>query len=292
MFSSGPRILYRKMKNCAKSFIYGMRGGRPPRRQLRFVYHLADHCNLNCRCCDHFSPLAKEHLADIDSFEKDVRRLAELCGGVCEVIDLEGGEPLLHPDAISFAVVARKYFKHGTIKFFTNGLLLGKQPDAFWNVCACHHIDIVVTRYPIAFDYKSLQKKAEGLGVCLDFVNGVEQDKTTYLIPLDLSGSQPAQRNYYTCMHANDCIMLKEGRLYPCTVAPNIEHFNTYFHQSVPLTDADSINIYEAESFEEISAFLAKPIPFCRYCNVRGREFGLKWGVSKKDIFEWVKDDT
>lgn len=246
---------------------------------------------MNCRCCDHFSPLAKERLADIDSFEKDVRRLAELCGGVCEAIYLEGGEPLLHPDAIEFAVTARKYFKRGRIKFFTNGLLLGKQPDAFWDACASHHIDIVVTRYPIALDHMSLQKKAEGFGVCLYFVNGAEQDKTTYFIPLDVSGSQPAQRNYYTCTHANDCIMLKDGRLYPCTVAPNIEHFNAYFHQSVPLTDADSINIYEAKSFKEISAFLARPIPFCRYCNVRGREFGLKWGVSKRDMSEWVKDD-
>ena len=33
-----------------------------PRKREEFLLevNLADHCNLNCQCCDHFSPLAKE----------------------------------------------------------------------------------------------------------------------------------------------------------------------------------------------------------------------------------------
>ena len=33
--------------------------------------HLADHCNLDCRGCDNFSPLAPEVFADTEVFEKD-----------------------------------------------------------------------------------------------------------------------------------------------------------------------------------------------------------------------------
>lgn len=31
-----------------------------PRIRLRFDVHLVEHCNLNCRYCGHYSPLAKE----------------------------------------------------------------------------------------------------------------------------------------------------------------------------------------------------------------------------------------
>ena len=40
--------------------------------------NLADHCNLNCQCCDHFSPLAKPTFLDYDQYVKDLQRLSEL----------------------------------------------------------------------------------------------------------------------------------------------------------------------------------------------------------------------
>ena len=117
---------------------------------------------------------------------------------------------------------------------------------------------------------------------------GVNQ-KTSYFIPLDLKGKQDIISNFEKCFHANNCIMLKEGRMYTCTVAANIEHFNKFYNQNLQLTEFDSIDIHKAKSFSDIVEFLAKPIPFCRYCNVQGREFGHTWGQSKKEISEWSK---
>ena len=54
------------------------------------------------------------------------------------------------------------------------------------------------------------------------------------------------------------------------------------------LEEADYIDIYKAKSIQEILAFLAKPIPFCKYCNVKGRTFGHERGISKKEIEEWT----
>jgi hypothetical protein len=56
-----------------------------------------DHCNLNCKGCTAFSPVAEEKFMDVNMFERDCERLAELTGGKIELIDLLGGEPLLHP---------------------------------------------------------------------------------------------------------------------------------------------------------------------------------------------------
>ena len=43
--------------------------------------HLVDHCNLNCRGCTHFSPLAQEFYLDLDSYECDLTRLSKLTRG-------------------------------------------------------------------------------------------------------------------------------------------------------------------------------------------------------------------
>ena len=33
---------------------------------------------------------------------------------------------------------------------------------------------------------------------------------------------------------------------------------------------------------------MAKPLEMCKYCDVKNREFNLKWERSKKDISEWA----
>lgn len=40
--------------------------------------NLADHCNLNCQCCDHFSPVASEKFYEFNQYSKDIKRLSYL----------------------------------------------------------------------------------------------------------------------------------------------------------------------------------------------------------------------
>ncbi len=279
------RLIHNKFNSAAEA-----KKRTTPLVMLNFVYHLADHCNLNCKGCDHFSPIAEAKLADLDSFKKDIKRLGELCGGVAKRVNLQGGEPLLHPLAIEFAVFARECFPIGQILFTTNGLLLEKQDEVFWKKCAQYNISIEITKYPINLNYENINELAQKYGVSCEFYGSSDiTEKTSYFIPLDLTGKQDVIPNFEKCFHANNCIMLKEGRMYTCTVAANIEHFNRYYGTSVELSEQDSIDIHSVESLNEITEFLAKPIPFCRYCNVNGREFGHTWGQSKKEISEWLK---
>ena len=88
---------------------------------------------------------------------------------------------------------------------------------------------------------------------------------------------------------ANHCIFLKQGRVYTCATAANIEHFNKFFNKNLKIMNKDSINIYKAKSMKDILNFLAKPIPFCKYCNVKERKFGgRKWKQGKREISEWT----
>lgn len=38
--------------------------------KIRFIVDIVDHCNLNCKCCGHFSPLAQKSFLDKETFEK------------------------------------------------------------------------------------------------------------------------------------------------------------------------------------------------------------------------------
>jgi len=88
--------------------------------------NLADHCNLNCQCCDHFSPIATKTFLDFDQYVKDIKRLAKLTGGKIGLMKLQGGEPLLNERLIDYMKVTREVFPDSHICVFTDGLLLNQ----------------------------------------------------------------------------------------------------------------------------------------------------------------------
>jgi hypothetical protein len=263
--------------------------GIVPRTMIKFSVPLVEHCNLRCCCCDHFAPLAGQEFADVDAFENDFARLSHLVNGEAEKIGLMGGEPLLHPKVKDFLYIARRYFHKTRIRIVTNGLLLLKQNEDFWKVCKENNIIVEVTKYPINLDFDKMREVAYSHNVLLTFyANTGEVQKTSHHVPLDFDGGQDIRRNFMNCYHANNTIFLNKGRLYTCTIAPNVRHFNKFFNVDLQTSADDSIDIHEAQSAQEIFQFLSKPIPFCRYCYVDKRTFGIPWKRSHKDIKEWT----
>jgi hypothetical protein len=66
-------------------------GGKTPKKHLtNFAVPIVEHCNLRCRFCDHFAPLAEVKFADIKVFEKDFARLSELISPKIDLISLMG----------------------------------------------------------------------------------------------------------------------------------------------------------------------------------------------------------
>ena len=261
-----------------------------PKPYLRnFVVDITHHCNLNCKGCDHFSPLAEPAFYDLEQYKKDIACLSKLTSGNIDRVGIMGGEPLLNPDVLEYLKTTRQYFPETKIRLVTNGILLSKQSEEFWLTLKELNIFIEYTKYDLKLDYDYIDSVIKKYGVPID-VYGYDQNivKTSYKIPLDLKGNQDPILNFFKCSHANECITLKNGRIYTCTVAPNIEHFNKHFGYNIPLTERDGIDIYKAKSVEEILEFISKPIPFCKYCNVNGRTFGHKWEISKKDVNEWT----
>lgn len=251
--------------------------------------HLTDHCNLNCKGCDNFSPLSPEVFADIDVVERDCARISGLSNGKVSEIQLLGGEPLLHPDVVSFMEVVHKYFPDVSIKLVTNGVLLLKQQDDFWEGCRNNNIEIVVTKYPIKLDHDAIEQCAKDKGVSFTYYGSTGSvEKTMQCAPLDLAGKQDPCDSFLRCNSANRCISLDNGKIYTCSLIPYVKYFNAHFNKDLEVTEKDYIDIYKAESIREILEFVSKPMPFCRYCNRKGIIWDVGYGISKKDISEWT----
>ena len=251
--------------------------------------HLADHCNLDCRGCDNFSPLAPEVFADIDVFEKDCAKMAELSQGKIEEIQLLGGEPLLHSKINTFMEIVRRHFPTNKISIVSNGILLQTKKDDFWEACRNYKIEIIVTKYPIQLDFDKIKQKALAQHVTFSFYGNTETvEKTMECLPLDLEGKQDPKDSFLRCARANRCVSLDNGKIYTCSLIPYVKYFNDEFGQSLAVTSNDFLDLHQAKNLEEILKFVCKPMPFCRFCNIKGTIWDIGYGISKKDISEWT----
>lgn len=259
-----------------------------PLGKVQFAFSLASHCNLNCKGCAHFSPLSGEEFPDFDEAERDFARLGELFGGTCNYISLMGGEPLLNPRIEDYCRMARNYFPNGDVQILTNGILLLKMPDSFYQTCKEAQISIHVTPYPIKLDHKAIRKRCRRYGVPYHFYWDQTSKNEFFRYVIDESGSQDAVQSFIHCADANNCLFLYKGRMYPCGAGTHFRIFDQYYQSGMELTDEDSVDIYKVRGGWELLLELAKPAPMCRYCVMSGRKEAFTWGHSKKEKAEWI----
>ena len=259
-----------------------------PNQKLRFEFALAAHCNLNCAGCSHFSPLAKEEFPDFEESKRSFERLSALFDGECDYIHLLGGEPLLNPQCEDYLRLARACFPKGDILLVTNGLLLPKQADAFYETCHDQRITVAVTPYPINLDMNAIRSRCADLGVQFTLF-GEESCKDRFnRLLLDPTGSQDRVENYRRCPYSNVCLFLYQGRMYPCGIGAHMRIFEQYFSAGLELQDADSVDIFSVRDGFDLLYRLSKPVPMCRYCNQERWQELTEWKHSKKNIQEWV----
>lgn len=234
---------------------------------------IVSHCNLNCTHCSHFAPAANREFMDLAFAQRDFMRLAELSGGEVNCIHIMGGEPLLHPGCCDFLIVARSLFPDSTIRLVTNGLLLDEQMEDFWLCLADNKIVLSPTKYPVPVDWECVEEVCAKFGVVLQYFNNPHTPKTMTYFALDSSGTQEPHTSFLNCACANVAPLLHKGRLYPCSIVASARHVGGNF----AVCAEDSINIHNARDMKEILSFLAKPIPFCRYCDIEKRVHGIAW---------------
>ncbi len=273
------------------NYIQSLRTENPnaeiPLKELQFEINITEHCNLNCKCCSQFSSICEDEFVDIKELERDVTRLAEIFEHRCKYIYLIGGEPLLNPEIFECISICRRNFPECKIEIFTNGLLLMNQKEKFWEICRVNRVGIIMTKYPINIDFDAIEKKCAKEMVEFEYAFGNTDEKVMINKGIDLTGQNNPRYSFTHCPEANHCIKLKHGKLFTCSVAPMIYKFNKFFGKKLPITERDYVDIYKENSGEIILKKLARPIPFCKYCNKTAPTRYYKWGKTEGKIEEW-----
>lgn len=238
--------------------------------------HIVEYCNLNCRRCGHYSNIGYKEYISVKDFKKTVKRLKKIFKTVT-TFRIMGGEPLLHPDLLKILELSRHYLRKTNIRIATNGLLLDKQKDNFWEKCRQLNIGIDMTIYP------PLRNKEEPMhALCnskgVDLFTGYKVEN--FFAIRNRKGTSDPKKSIEICRKGSFCPIIKNGRLYVCAVAVYISNYNKKFNQTIP--EGKGIDIYK-HSGKELLQFLFEPEETCRYCAYDYNTF--KWDNSG-DIHE------
>ncbi len=271
---------------------------------------VSSHCNLNCKNCDVYAPLAKEEFVTYEQFSKDMEKIKELAPDREISFAFMGGEPLLNPDLTKIINKSVELFPNSEKTILTNGILLDKMSDDFWDVVKTSNMDFGITKYPVDFNMEVIEEKAKkyGFKYHYDIVksNKLYSLKTREVIDenynetegfdwsqniLDLKGTQNYIAKRFTCPHRGINVYAR-GNIYYCYVHAYIKAFIEYFKVDIPITKEDYIKIADVNDIKEIDDFLSTPKPLCRYCKqCHNTCYGgepLEWGFSKREITEWT----
>ena len=89
------KYLPRKLIDQLVTFYYK---GKKGKKQSFLILHVfaVSKCNLNCKSCSTFAPIANESTICTSAYENDCKRLSFLGSDKVKELRILGGEPLLH----------------------------------------------------------------------------------------------------------------------------------------------------------------------------------------------------
>lgn len=245
-------------------------------------FHIADHCNLNCKACEHYAGLVKApHYPDFERFSNDMHRLHELIDDIGRIRIL-GGEPLLNPEVSKYVRLSRELYPKAEIIVVTNGLLLKSMSSEFFDVMRETGAGISVSAYPPMRD--KLQDLYQFLlGQRIPF--GISHMYNEFTIKQTLNRHDHPQEIFLNCFQAH-CHNLYEGKIAACFLPFTTKYFNRYFQKELP--EDGAIDLYDASLTTEIlHKKLLFPFERCRYCKP---PVSVKWDQIRTPsvLSDWV----
>ena len=249
-------------------------------------YHLVDSCNLNCAGCSHYSSLLnKKTYPPLEVIIEDLKLLKDKVGDNLKWLRLLGGEPLIHPQINECLEKIRELFPKIRISLVTNGLLLEKMKQEFYDICLKHKIEIRITDYGI-INVERIVNMLKERGIIANYFKKVNVWRYQHI-----RLTEDRIDCLENCTYKNTCINYRNGKLYLCPHIAYIEYFNDYFNKDIVLDKTDSISLEDIKSFNDLIEKLENTKPnFCyQYCNYYDDKHPKrgKWERTKKDINEF-----
>jgi GTP 3',8-cyclase len=222
--------------------------------------HVVDHCNLTCAQCCSLSP----HLPAWSVVPADLERDLERAASVLQprIFKLVGGEPLLHPSLVELVRVVRRSGIAPAISITTNGLLLGRSPDALWAEVDAMTISLYPKPALSPAAIAAIETRAARFEVALNW------KRQTHFVQMDRT--QPCESASETaalfddCWLRERCHMIRAGRFYMCTRPPHLASYlqRDFTEDGIALDDGPELR-------ERLLHYLrrAQPLDACTHCH-------------------------
>lgn len=243
--------------------------------------NITSHCNLSCRSCSHFAPIAKKRNLDSNYLKDQLILLAE--NFRFEKIRLLGGEPLLYPDLPFLLKKVNQSKITKKIILVTNGISLPKMQDICWEYLD----EIIISEYPNYIlsekEKYGLIDKADQFNIDMIFLE-CSSFRESYS-EIGTNDQNLIQKIYHECKvtHEWKCYTLVDNYFFKCPLAYFIpinmkdKFVNDYI---------DGIKIHESSFIKkEISDYLndTRPLKSCQFClGTSGKEFPYEC-INKKE---------
>lgn len=240
---------------------------------------LTSHCNLCCKGCALFSPLATPTFLDITQHEKDMSRLHTLFDNI-NLIRLLGGEPLLNPDIIQIIALTKEYFPSSSLHILTNGTLLSKMDDFFWKNLRLYNVEIDISLYPPFFNQElKLKTLCKNNAIPCHITH-----KTHFKRVLNLNGNSNATEAFSQCVFKVSTF-LNNGKISACSLPSTAHIFNDYFNMHI--CEEGTLDIHASHiQGQDILEFLHTPTKTCKYCSLTPVKYNWTSPCSKTPS-EW-----
>lgn len=258
-------------------------------KKLILEYHLVDSCNLKCAGCSHYSSLLnKPTYPELKDIIDDLTLLKNKVGDNLTTLRLLGGEPLLHPQICECLTEIRNIFSKTNLVIVTNGILLKKMSEEFYNICKSSHIEIDITDYKI-LDISTIINKLKEFDIKTKVYRNSNKNFIWRYKHIRLTEGKIDCLS--KCIFKDTYSSYRNGKIYLCAHIAYIDFFNNYFGKNITLDDTDYISLDEVNSFEDLIERINSARPnfcytYCNYYDSAHPEKG-KWHTTKKDINEF-----
>lgn len=220
--------------------------------------HIADHCNLNCKGCTHFSPIFGKELPDFEARIRDVKLLKEKIPHIL-IFSILGGEPFLNPDVHLYMTEIRKILPDTYIRIVTNGLLIPQLKQEVFECIRKNEIVVQISEYkPTHKIIDRIEKKLKEYGITY-YIQSCE-DKQKFIKPLSLTDKS---RYPQKCI-SEGCVNIWNGKIAKCPTLMYIDNFNKKFDKNLP--NKGVMQLEDCPKGFELLDMLQKDVPLCRHC--------------------------
>lgn len=248
---------------------------------LHIEIHMADHCNLNCKGCTHFSPLFKNEFQTLAQCEKDIINLKKYVNNI-KILSLLGGEPLLNKRLDEYIDMYRKELPNTEIQLVTNGLLIPNLEEKIIKSIKENKVTVSISEYePTHKIISKIKQKLEEneIDYCIREYDRKQKFGIAYTV-------NPETKRKKRCLSPG-CINVWNGKISCCPSLMYVQRFNEKFGYSLPIEGIIDLELNDLLGQDLVSK-LYESVPLCDYC-VEGE---IDWqrceGIPTREDFAWA----